>query len=145
HQGVADTRLTLASAALWFDRSPPVSVGSGIRRMRQQAIDGAHPRRTPFQVPAIRPVVGTDAKADVILPQVARDGMGGSQLVELIEDQPNDSPNLLVWVQGQAARRRLDVPDRRIDDQLSATGLIQLASLQAAADRMDLQFRDLAF
>ena len=52
--------------------------------------------------------------------------------------------DLLVGVQRQAAGRRLDVADRRVDDQLAAAGLVEFAADQAAADRMQLQFRDLA-
>ena len=101
-------------------------------------------RRTPFKVPPIRPVVGADAEPDVILPQVPRDGVGGAQLVELVEDQSDDGPDLLVRVQRQAAGRRLHVPDRRVDEQFAPAGLVQFAADQAAADRMELQFRDLA-
>jgi hypothetical protein len=62
--------------------------------------------------------------------------MGGPQLVELVEDQPDDGPDLVVRVQRQAAGRRLHVPDRCVDDQFAPAGLVQFAPLQAAADYM---------
>jgi len=51
----------------------------------------------------------------------------------LVEDQPDNGPDLVVPVQNQAAARRPHVPDRRVDDQLASAGLVQLAALKAIA------------
>ena len=81
-----------------------------------------------------------DPEPDVIPVQVPHDGVGGAQLGELVEDQPDDAPDLLVRVEGQAAGWRLDVPDRRVQEQLAPAGLVEPAAVQAAADRVQLQF-----
>ena len=72
----------------------------------------------------------------MIVPEVAGHGVGGPQLIELVEDQADDTPDLLVGVQRQAAGRRLDVSDRRVGEQLAAAGLVELAAFEATADDM---------
>ena len=141
HRGAADARLTVAPAPPRLDRGPAVGVGAGIRGMRQHAVDGGRQGRPPFQVPPVRPVVGADAEPDVVLPEVAGDGVGGPQLVELVEDQADDPPDLLVEVHRQPAGRRLDVADRRVGEQLAAAGLVELAAFEATSDDMYADFR----
>ncbi len=104
--------------------------------MGQDAIDGAHQGRAPFEVAAIRPVVRADAEPDVILPEVASDSVRGPQLIELVEDQEDDPLDLLVGVRRQAAGRRLDVADRRVGEQLAAAGLVELAAFGTTSDNM---------
>jgi hypothetical protein len=94
--------------------------------MGEDSVDGVQQGRAPFHGPSIRSVVSADAEAGVILPQVARDGMGEPQLAELVEDEPDDGPNLVVRAERQAISGRLDVPDRRVEDPFAPAGLLSL-------------------
>jgi hypothetical protein len=69
---------TPEATALRFDRRAPVGIRPGVGRMSEDPVDGVHQGRAPFQVPPIRSVVGADAEADVILPQVAARDAGGT-------------------------------------------------------------------
>src|SRR5262249_17027496 len=94
HRGAADAGLAVAASSLRVGGGAPVGIGRSVGRVAEDAVDGADAGGSPFEVAAVRPVVRPDAEPDVIPPEVAHEAVGGAQLVELLEDQPDDGPGL---------------------------------------------------
>ena len=73
------------------------------------------------------------AKLNLVPHQVAKHSPHRPQLLEFIEDQLHDTAGLFVRFQQDFARRRLDVADRHLQEQVSACRLVVAATLQPVA------------
>lgn len=94
-------------------------------RVSEDVADGLPARRPPVQFAPIGPAAPTQRHPDAAGDQVTEDAVHRPLPIELIEDQADDPPDLLVRVQRDLPGRRLDVPDRDGDHQLPATSLVQ--------------------
>src|SRR6185437_17021566 len=81
-----------------------------------------------------------ESQSQVIDDQVTEDRVGGAELVELVEDQPDHLTDLLVRLLDDLARGRLEVSQGYGQEQLAALRLVPGAPEQAVAHRNQLIF-----
>ena len=91
--------------AFAIDLAAPVGIRARVHRVAQDAVERRPARAAPFELPAVRPLVRADADSDAVVQQVVEDPRGRAQLHELVEDDRDDRPHLLVGVEGHAAGR----------------------------------------
>lgn len=80
-------------------RPSAVAVRTRVDRVVQQEVQRRAVRPPPLQLTLVGPEVRADANADAVADQVSQQRRDGPQLVELVEDQPDDVPGLLIGVQ----------------------------------------------
>jgi hypothetical protein len=102
----------------------PVTVIAGIDRVVQQVHQRLAVGTMPFQLPSVRPAVGSHRQADAVMHQVTQQPVDTPLAVELIEQQAYHGLRLLVGVEGQPLGHA-DVANGRMVEQLAATGLVQ--------------------
>jgi hypothetical protein len=104
----------------------------GCRRMdRTRAADAGRRRRPPLQVPAPAAPGAAEPQLQAVHGQVAKDRVRGPEFLELLEDQPDHSPRLLVRLLGDLSGGHLEVPDRDGQEQLAALRFVPAATEQA--------------
>ena len=120
-------------------RPESIPVGPRVDRVAEDVADRLPARRPPVQLPAIGPGLTSHRQPDPAGDQGPQDAVDRPLPVELVEDQADDVLDLLVRVERDLPGRRLDVPGRDADDQLPATGLVQLPLVHPLLE--DVQLR----
>ena len=95
---------------------------------------------TPFELTAVGTVVRPDRHADAVRDQVAQQAVDAAVPLELVEQQADHALHLLVGVQGERARRQLDVAGGRVVEHLAAARLVQQALVHPRAQDVQLRF-----
>lgn len=122
-----------------------ISVCSRIDRVPQNRQGPGGRRCPPLQLPDAPATMAAESQSQVIDDQVAEDRVGGTEFVELLEDQPDHPTRLFVRLLNDLARGRLEVSQGDGQEQLAALGLVTTAAEQAIAHRDQFIFAHRAF
>ena len=112
-----------------------IGVCACVDRVSQDRQDPVVRRRPPFQLPDAPAALSAESQSQVIDDQITEDRVGGTELIELVEDQLDHPPRLFVRLLDDIARGRLEVSQGDGQEQLAALRLVPAAAEQAVAHR----------
>src|SRR5215831_2628503 len=96
----------------------------------------------PLQSSPVGSVVRTYWDLNPVMHQVTQQAMHRALAVELVEDQPHHSLDLLVRIDGRLTAGQRDVADGRRAKQLTATGLVDPALVHPLLEDVQLGLAD---
>src|SRR4029077_13659832 len=116
-----------------------VAVIARVEWMPQRASDGVARRDPPFEPAAVGAAVRAHSKGNAVVVEVAEDLAHGPQPLELLEDEADDSLDLLVGIEDQSPAGGSQVTARRQDEQFAAAGLVEHALTHPALEAVQLR------
>jgi hypothetical protein len=119
----------------------PIDEGPGIGGVLQSRADCGDRRPSPGDVAEV--ILAGDQQAVVV--EGPHDLSGRPDAEEGLEDEGDPALDLDVGVLEDSLQRVSDQADGQGQGQLATAGLVEEAGGEAASDRMQFQFRDLAF
>ena len=116
----------------------PVAIGPGIDRVMEQVLQRLAIGAPPLELTFVRAAVGPDRHPDPMMHEGAEQAVQAPLTLEFLKDQVDHGLGLLVGIKGEPAGGQLDVPDRRMREQLTAAGLVELALIHPFLEDMKL-------
>ena len=117
-----------------------VSVGPRIDRVTQDPQDAIGRRRSPFQLADASRALRPKPQLQLVRDEVAKDRVGRSEFLELVEDQLDHAPCLLVWFLDDLSGGHLEVADGNVQEQLATLRFVAAAAQQAIPQRHQFIF-----
>jgi hypothetical protein len=120
--GTGPTRVLLAGIHL----PPAIGVGPCIERMLQQILSGHTVGPPPLPCPLGRPLPQPYPYGDVVLPEIAQQGMKSPQLVKLPKEQAHHVLALCIGIIDHLTSRVVDIANRQRKAQRSPARLFKV-------------------
>ena len=117
-----------------------VGIGTDVDGVSQDRQDAVGRGRLPFQLPDAASALAAESQSQVIHDQITEDRVRGAEFLELLEDQSDHTPRLLVGLLDDFARRGLEVSQGKGEEQLATLGLVPAAAEQAIPEGHQLEF-----
>jgi hypothetical protein len=95
-----------------------ISIGTCVDRMSQGREDSIGRGGLPLQLPDAAPALAAKSQSQVIHDQIAEDRVCGAEFLELLEDQADHPPRLLVGLPGSDHHEDTLMGRRKVVDDL---------------------------